>query len=540
MSQIPFQDIPTSQKVPSSSKVLELLGKSDLVKERYTTSQQPYSGQGAGIGAGRNSRITYKIFNNSDYADLATAYITFNAKFENANPALLNHLQAEDNVLSWFNLVRVMVNDQILEEISNFNVWANLITYASMSRSYYETAGSFMGCYRHSKFLHGGPAGVIVHGATPAPLDFGAQAGGQQMWEQLDEGVAWIPANGASNVPFYGSGGNDTWASAALQSSGVQRATGPNAGTQLANNGYSYAMPLAGYLGLFSITKYFPLRSVSSITLELNLSTNPASVIFDNLLPPAGGAPQAAAIAAVSSTSLQLNNLNLHLDMVRMADEYYSIMDSELLDPNGLGVQYVINTVECTPVNIPIAPVGGGPAKRVLLASKGTRFLKSLWCAQIPTLAINSSIAPPSSVFTQAGFSSCQLVCNSRRFPQFPIDNLPRAYEELSKSCGKYHSIVGDSIITYPKYALDLTAGATSLNSAVDSRCEYATFFIGFNLDQVLDAPEIDLQGENTLTAGFQLQLELTSAPPVEHQAFIFPHFSKVLRIKGGAISILN
>jgi hypothetical protein len=221
-----------------------------------------------------------------------------------------------------------------------------------------------------------------------------------------------------------------------------------------------------------------------------------------------------------------------------MADEYYSIMDNELLDPNGLGVQYVINTVECTPVVVPANT--GAPSKKVLLASKGTRFLKSLWCAQVPTIAVNSGLAPPSSVFTKAGFSSAQLVCNSRRFPQFPIDNLPRAYEELSKSCGKYHSVVGDSIITYPKYELDLSNGATSLNSAANSRCEYASFIIGFNLDQVLDAPEIDLQGENTLTAGFQLQLELTSAPPVEHQAFVFPHFSKVLRIKGGAISILN
>jgi hypothetical protein len=168
MSNIPFQDIPTSQKVPSSSKVLELLGKSDLVKERYTTSSQPYSGQGAGIGAGRNSRITFKIFNNSDYADLATAYITFNALFTNSGgAAALYHLNAEDNVLSWFNLVRVMVNDQILEEISNFNIWANLITYASMSKSYYESAGSFMGCYRHSTYLAGGPAGIVKHGLLP-------------------------------------------------------------------------------------------------------------------------------------------------------------------------------------------------------------------------------------------------------------------------------------------------------------------------------------------------------------------------------------
>lgn len=515
MSVVPFQDIPTSQKVPSSSKVLELLGKSDLVKERYTVSNQPYSGQGAGIGAGKNSRVTFKIFNNSDYADLATAYITFNAQFTNATAANLYHLSAEDNVLSWFTLVRVLVNDQILEEISNFNIWANLITYASMSKSYYETAGSFMGCYRHSTYLTGGPAGVINYGATPTGLDFGQQVGGAQQWEQLGHGVAWVPGPYDANVPRFGSGGNDTWASTALQNV----------------NGYSYAMPLAGYLGLFSISKYFPLRSVSSITLEMNLSTNPASVIFDNLLP-------AAANANVATTTLSLNNMFIHLDMVRMADEYYSIMDQELLDPNGMGVQYVINTVECTPVTIPASAANA--SKKVLIASKGTRFLKSLWCAQVPTIAINATNAPPSSVFTKAGFQSAQLVVNSKRFPQNPIDNLPRAYEELAKSCGKYHSVLGDSIITYNKYDKDLSPAATNMSSAANSTCEYAAFILGFNFDQNLDAPEIDLQGENTLTAGFQLQLELTSAPPVEHQAFIFPHFSKVLRIKGGAISILN
>jgi hypothetical protein len=476
MSVVPFQDIPTSQKVPSSSKVLELLGKSDLVKERYTTSSQPYSGQGAGIGAGKNSRITFKIFNNADYADLSTAYLTFNAQFSNSAAANLYHLQAEDNVLSWFNLVRVMVNDQILEEISNFNIWANLITYASMSKSYYETAGSFMGCYRHSTYLAGGPAGVVNYGATPTGLDFGQQTGGQQQWEQFAPGIAWVPTYD-TNVPRFGSGGNDSWASDNLQST----------------TGYSYAAPLAGYLGLFSISKYFPLRSVSSVTVEMNLSTNPASVVFDNLLP-------AAVNANVATTTLALNNMFLHLDMVRMADEYYAIMDDELTKPEGMGVQYVINTVECTPVTIPASAANA--SKKVLIASKGTRFLKSLWCAQVPTIAINASNAPPSSVFTKAGFSSAQLVVNSKRFPQNPIDNLPRAYEELAKSCGKYHSVLGDSIITYNKYDKDLSAGATNLSSLANSSCEYATFILGFNFDQNLDAPEIDLQGENTLTAG--------------------------------------
>jgi hypothetical protein len=519
----PFEEIPTNKKIPSSAKILELLGTSDLVKERYTTSQEPYSGQGAGIGAGRNSRITFKIFNNSDYGDLSTAYITFNAVFNNSvSAASLNHLNAEDNVLSWFNLVRVSVNDQILEEINNFNIWTNLITYASMGKSYYETAGSFQGCYRHSTYLTGGPRGVVITdaaGSLPAGMtgiNFGAQTNGMQNWEQLGQGApSWVPTAGtaaAPAVPTQGSGGNDTWASRAVQTPG----------------GYNYSAPLAGYLGLFSLQKYFPLRSISSVTLELNLSTNIASVLYDNLLP-------AAPPANFAASTLQLNNVQLHLDMVRMSDAYYEIMDTELTKPEGLGVQYTVNTVECVPANL--AAVGGS---KTLIASKGTRYLKSFYWVVVPNFCINSGIAPPSSVFIPAGFQSAQLVVNSRRFPQRPIDSLPRAYSELAKSTGKFNSVVGDSIITYNKYDQDLLGAVTSLVDPNNADCEYSSCVMGVNFEQVLDASDIELQGENSLTSGFQLQLELVNSPNVASTAFLFPHFAKVLRIKGGAISILN
>jgi len=515
----PFEEIPTNKKIPSSAKILELLGTSDLVKERYTTSQEPYSGQGAGIGPGRQSRITFKVFNNSDYSDLSTAYITFNAKFDNVNAGALNHLNAEDNVLSWFNLVRVSVNDQILEEINNFNIWTNLITYASMGKSYYETAGTFQGCYRHSNYLTGGPRGVIVLDAagsnpnTNLTISFGAQLNGMQMWEQLGQGApSWVPTATPLAAPTSGSGGNDTWASNALQSA----------------DGYNYSAPLAGYLGLFSIQKYFPLRSVASITLELNMSTNIAAVVYDNLLP-------ASPPANFAATTLQLNRVQFHVDMVRMSDAYYEIMDQELLKQDGLGVQYTVNTVECVPTNL--QPVSGS---KTLIASKGTRYLKSFYWVIVPNFCINSGIAPPSSVFIPAGFSSAQLVVNSKRFPQRPIDSLPRAYSELAKSTGKFNSVVGDSIITYNKYDQDVIGSVTSLVAPNNADCEYSTCVMGVNFEQVLDASDIELQGENSLTSGFQLQLELVNSPAVASTAFLFPHFAKILRIKGGSISILN
>lgn len=508
---MPFEEIPTSKKVPASAKILELLGKSDLVKERYSVSVQPYSGQGAGIGAGLNQKITFKIFNNSDYCDLQTAYLTFQSNF--SNTANLDHLNFEDNVLSWFILARTLVNDQVVEEISNFNVWVNLITYASMSKSYYETSASFSGAYRHSKYLTGGPRGLVIYSTTASPavvtaMNFGTQVNGQQMWEQLDNGtVSWVPTATVTTPPTGGSGGNDSWVNARMKAPSFWNA------------------PLAGYLGIFSLDKYFPLRSVSSVTLELNLPTNIAGVVFDNLLP-------ATAPATVATTTLSLQNMYLHYDCVKMSDAYYELMDSELIDPNGLGVQFTVNTVESIPASIP-----SGSGKKVLIASKGTRFLKSFYATQSPVYAYQSGNCPPSSVFIPAGFQNAQLVVNSKRFPQYTIDSLPRAYSELMKSVGKFHSVVGDSIITYPKYAQDVD-NTGSLLSQPD--CEYSTFILGFNLEQVLDSPEITLQGENTLTAGFQIQLELTSNAPVACTAYMFPHFAKVLRIKGGSISILN
>jgi len=528
MSQlIPFEEVSTSKRVPSSTKILESLGNQDIVKERYTVSTQPYSGQGAGIGPGTNQKIIFKIINNADYVDLTTAYLTFQAVF-GAGGATLQNMNFEDNVLSWFTLVRTLVNDQVVEEINNFNIWANLITYASMSKSYYETAASFMGCYRHSKYIAGGPRGMVIQGTGnanegAAGLSLAGQPAGVQLWEQLDNGApSWVPTATVANptVPTIGSGANDTWVGRSVQSSGA------GVSGLMAAPTY-WCAPLAGYLGLFSLDKYFPLRNVASIGLELTLPTTIRGVLFNNLLPVAAGA------GGVANQTLQLNNLYIHYDCVRMSDAYYALMDSELNDPNGLGVQFTVNTVEGTS-----AQVAQGQGTYALIASKGTRYLKSFWCVQQPQFAYQAGFVPPSSAFLPCGTAQAQLVVNSKRYPQLKIDNAPRFYEELAKSVNKYHSVVGDSIITYPKYILDTAAGDADFSTKPD--LEYGAFIMGFNLEQVLDAPEVQLQGENTLTAGFQMQLEISKNANVASNAYMFPHFAKVLKVKAATVQVLN
>ena len=521
MSSIPFEEIATSKRVPASAKILELLSKSDIVKERYSVSLQPYSGSNVGIGGGRNSRVIFKMFNNSDYADLSTAYLTFSSTFANTTQTLLQHMNFEDNVLSWFNLARVLINDQVIEEISNFNIFVNLLTYASMSKSYYETAGSFSGCYRHSTYLTGGPRG-IVYGATGTAATTVAvgtftstNANGQELWAQIKDGApSWVP-NTASTTsgPTKGSGGLDTWVNSAITD------------TSDVSEVYFWSVPLGGYLGTFSLDKYFPLRSVASVAVELTLPTSIYGVLYDNLLP-------TAATANVVNSTLALDNLYLHYDCIKMSDAYYELMDQELVNPNGLGVQFVVNTVESTSI-----PIATGNSKKTLIASKGTRFLKSLYMVQVPNAATAlTGIMPPSSLFCKMGFSSAQLVVNSKRFPQYNIDNVPRAYQELAKSFGKFNSIVGDSIITYNKYDLDITSTA---NLSAQQDMIYSCFILGFNLEQVLDS-DVQLQGENSLTGGFQIAIELTSNALQAATAFIFPHFSKVIKIKAGTVSILN
>jgi hypothetical protein len=528
-----YQDISVQQKIPNSTKILEMLGKADLVKDRYSSSNDPYSGSNAGIGSGYNSKLVFKLFNNADYLDSSTAYITFNAKFTDASGTTnFPHLSYADCVASWFSSARILVNDQNLEEISNFNIYANLLVYASMSKSYYETSASFMGCVLHSKYIAGGPRGLIASGSiivgaaasAVGTIDLGIQVGpagqGGQNWELIDGGgPSWVPSGTATTAPTLGSGASDSWNN--LNMRGFRQYNGS------VNTGQDWCMPLAGFFGLFSLDKYFPLRSVASITVELNLPTQITGIVYDNILP-------TTIPASIAGITLALSNIKIHYDCVKMSDEYYRIMDEQLLSPEGMGAQFTVNTVEGTVAQIPV-----GPGKKSLIVSKGTRFLKSVWACQQLNSLINSGIAPPTSCFLPNGYQNHQFVVNSKRFPTYLVDNSARAFSELQKSLGKFHNVNGDSIITQPKYTYDIVAnGLLSLNAYPDA--EYATFIIGQNFESVIDAPEVVLDGQDTITAGFQITLEFASNAYNASTMYMFPYFSKVLKIQGGSIQILN
>jgi hypothetical protein len=518
----PFEEVPTSKKIPASSKILEMLGKSDIVKERYTSSIQPYSGSNAGIGVGRTQKIQFKLFNNADYCDLTSAYITFNAVFGNGTGSL-SRLNFSDNALSWFPLVRTLINDQIVEEISNFNIYVNLLTYASTPKAYYESQGSFSGCYLHSTCLVGAPRQVWTTSTTGGNwtqvLYSNVTNGNTTPWEQISSGApSWLGNYAANNSsPTTGGGGNDDFVNDLILNS---------AGTY-------FTLPLAGYLGVCSIDKLFPLRNVSSITIELNLPTSPLGVLFYNYAPATG-----TATTNITGTTLDLTNMYLHYDCVVMADAYLELMNQELNDPNGLGTQFVVNTVESVAGQLPASAGASSFSKKTLVVSKGTRYLKSFWACQMPNFAYQGGLVAPSSGFPKSNFQSCNLVVNSKRFPQFQIDNTARAYSEMAKSFGKFNNIIGDSIITINKYNLDLSGNTTDYNTQPDLK--YASFILGFNLEQILDAPEVQLGGLNTITAGFQMQLELTSANIAATTIFMFPHFSKIVRIKGGSVAVIN
>jgi hypothetical protein len=487
MSQLQaFEQIPIEKKIPSSAKILEMLGSQNLIKERYTVTQNPYAG--STISTAGPVKVTHKLFNNADYLDGNTAYMTFDVLPSVAGGANMNNLQFDDNILSIFNIYRGLVNDRLVEEITNFNLFVNLLTYATMSKSNYESSATFFGCYRHSSNIStGGPIGaLLITGGTDPTVAFTNPS-------NFGGGVPFTPVSTSGLSP------NDVYAHKLV----------------LAQT--SYSVPLAGFIGLCSLEKFIPLRNLGSITLEFYMQ--PANgCVYNN------GYVNTVAPSLV----IQVLNQNMNFDCIRFSDAYYELMDDELMGANGAGASFVINTYECTPNSV----VASGGNKNLLI-SKGTKYLKSIYAVFQPTAWAGSVAIPSNSCFPTMAYQSHSFLVNSKRYPQLKCQGLPQAFQELQKSTNKFASIVGDSIITREKYSLNQTTGTVARDTAL------ACFILGQNFEQIIESG-VQLTGLDTNTAGYQIQLEVNNTPDTPTTCYAFVHFAKILKIANGSVEVQN
>lgn len=520
----PFLMPRVEEVVPDYALLKDRLTGASVIEERYTATQVPSSGDTYTVGGSGTRLMIIRVANQNDYIDTSTMVLSFFAKASAASSSAI-----DDHILSLVDTINVKVGGQTVEVLNNVGHLINALVQGSMPLNYYKQNGAFEGLYAYNK------------------------------WGDIQGAAGSITVHPASNPDLTGSAALDNrWA----------------VGNSWLDNGRYYAVPLT-LLGLARLPTLFAARNFQDVTIEILFKSNLASCVWQ--LDPTVAAP-----AWVGTGSIVIQDVQLTYDCCRMSADYYALMDQELKMPNGSGVAYPIDTYQVQPAVIPAQQFGAGSALAALpkpsltriVVAKGTRFLKGVYGTTKPQVAETSSSWRNNSMSGNFGFSSYQVIINSKRYPQLQIQSSAQAFQELQKAYNQLGSVAAGSSISWYTHvgqpfartqATVATTNPTRQDAVIGQKDgttlgayagDEAMFQVGVNLEQFL-TNQPDAGGINTSTSGYQIAVELaqlgvlgdTVATPGPSTGFFSPsalthyvilHFTRVLTLKAGAVEVLD
>jgi hypothetical protein len=524
--------------VPDFAMLKDRLTGASVVEERYTSTQVPSSGDSYTVGGSGSKLMIIRVANQNDYIDTSTMVLQFKATGSG-----LTNCAIDDHIFSTVDTINVKVGGQTVEVLNNVGHLMNALVQGSMPVSYYEKAGGFEGLYLYRK--NSASTGLSAFVAT-------ASAGSPTQYVDVCPGSR-PDASGSSALDVQ-------W----------------DIGNQWLTNGRYYAVPLT-LLGICRLPSLFAARNFQDVTLEILFRSSVAGAVCQR-------SPDAASVSDTSAGYIQITDVSLTYDCCRMSADYYALMDNELKMPNGSGVAYPIDTYQVQPASIAAGSAGTAgtgiavsavPAAGItrIVVAKGTRFLKSVYGVTKVTSGENDPRFKNNSQNGNFGFSSYQVVINSKRYPQLQVMSSAAAFQELQKAYNQLGSVTGGTPITWESYlghpfnrvkagvALtntsrqDLTMTSTKDGTSLGAfPGDEAMFQVGVNLEQFL-TNQPDAGGINTSTSGYQIAIEvaqtgITASPAagvttgfVEGAAlthYVILHFTRVLTLKAGAVEILD
>jgi hypothetical protein len=321
------------------------------------------------------------------------------------------------------------------------------------------------------------------------------------------------------------------------------RAARTAAGTWQAN-GRFYSIPLSW---LLPIDRYLCLRNLSSFEIEILFQSSIGACCVSTGL---GGATPAQV-----PTQINISEMELRADMVRMSPDYYALFDQEIMA--GSGVSYDVDVLQSIPFSI--ANSSTAPSQRSFQVSQAVRFLKTVSAVTRLQADLNS-LGSSKAKFGNHMYAGYAIQVNGVQYPQQPTTKVFDAFQETRKASNMLGSVVGDSIIGYTEWrgpyanTLDPVVAPSRDGTWWGSDPQDAALFIpAVNLETFLTSAQADLQGLNLLEAGGSLvNVLLTNAPSsidyaannaagtltaAPAQVLVILHYGGVLSIVGGAVS---
>lgn len=509
----PFMAESVAEVVPDIAKVAGRLAQSSVITGRRRVRLVPQSGQTytSGNSAGV---VNILIQDGQAYADLLSAVVSLEITTWDSTTAIgTSCVVPDDGAWSVFRRSLVSVNSTLMDDTDMVAKKANAEIYATASQDWYNSVGSFCGLWKYN---------TTRYGYTPVASVAGA----------LATDTLLTKYNALAKAQQY----NDF-----VQSTD----TAGNAGPAIPGNN-KFCIPLSLLTSFFRNDTLFPSRNAGQLYVQLNLASAVEALWAFN--------PTLTA-AWTGTTNYKITNLTLEVDYVDLHPTYLEMMDGLIESPSGEGVSWAFDAHLVSTQNI---PSGSGPQSVVV--SKASQNLRSLQVLVQPQNGMSSGIYPAQSTFPNPGLIDIQYRIGSLYFPAFTAIGEHRAFMDLQNAFGSPESIDKCGLVDNWNYYLHSTSttagaapttttsannnGAVVANSLTYSNSRFADMFMyAYCFDRLKHAKYhgIDLDGINTLTsAGSQMVVQLNAVPIEPSVVVSIVRFTRILKLGGGATSVIG
>jgi len=508
------------ESLPAYVRYEQRLSNKGICKSRYTAKSFP-TGATEFSSAGIKT-MNFRI-NSQDFLDATTLTLNFNAGCavrwggvaanEGAN-------SFNDNIASIIKKVTVMCAGETLEEIDNFNMLSNMLTYASVPKQYYDhqlsVAEGAYGLIPKSK------AGFVVNG-TP-----------------LQSNINW--------PLVYSQGSNDL---------AIQRF--------MTHQRYSLSLSL---LGISRTSNYLPIRGMP-LTLQIELEDYKTCCVH---YPTGNGAGAVANTdPPAANQNYVVNDVYLTYDCVVLDGTYTTLIDKLMASNRGLALHF--NTWSNQNRTFQAS-------QNSLLISKGVSHLKSVMFGITKLSDLTNTGVQSLSTFLPLDFangsttgdyqgkdSSIQLTIGSRNYGLDAFSTPSVIYTELNKMLHQHANIEAGGCINWENWngfknynnSGVPVAGSGYWGVGYDSGVASGPAFgawgepevhydqavknltvMGFNLEAVMNSEA--LVGIDTRSqGGFNIMLKLNwgaNAPADPMRLTCFVHYDKAVVLRNNTVQV--
>lgn len=479
----PYARTTVEEVIPDSVK-LKGLSKSSIITGRRRIRVVPQTG--SSYSPMSQTLCNIMLQDSAGLLDLQSCVLSFRLQTESPGANTVANIAIPDD-FAWSVIQRLQIslNSVLMDDVDFCGRRATMEVYASASRAWYSSVGSFMGAW---KFVEGRPALSTADGSiTRTMTGSGASetltvAAGGAVTGSAAGAIVLNPSNIGASIPKNDVASKIPWAN--LWFKNFRYA---DANWVVEPQGVVFAIPMSMLSHFFRMDQYFPLRNAGQLMIQL-LFAQPTQCMYN-----AGGA----------AASYHVSDLVMECDVLTCHPEYTALMDGICArgEKDGLALAFDAHLVS--------QQNPGAGTSVTVISSKASQNVRAAHFTCQPTTSLGNTAYFQNSTFNANNLTQYQYRVGSLYYPAFPSQGLARNFFELASSFNSPSPSVGQvSLIDYDQYR-----GTTTVqgNEANPSLFPHASCYIaGFSFDNLKHSEVMDHDGVNTLSqSGAQIALDI-------------------------------